>query len=163
MSGAKIVNQGDLIAAAQKRNPSKVSPDSWITLSKYYIGFLDEGLTELVEDLPYFHSACVDPRELSVSLKYCKLVASEPAFKACPQLRHYLATSQYTKDKAMPSTTGPATAQLLEPLAMASWAKKADLAHGVGAHDPGDKSCAPADLGLHLGTKGRSSGDDRAR
>ena len=126
-SGAKTVNQGDLIAAAQKRNPSKISPDSWMTLSKYYIGFLDEGMTELVEDLSYFHSACVDPRELSVSLKYFKLVASEPAFKACPQLRHYLVTSQYTKEKAMPSTTGPATAQFLEPLAITTWAKKSEL------------------------------------
>ena len=98
-----------------------------MALSKYYIGLLDEGLTELVEDLSYFHSAGVDPRELSVSLKYFKLVASEPAFKACPQLRHYLVTSQYTKEKAMSSTTGPATAQFLEPLAITTWAKKSEL------------------------------------
>ena len=126
-SGAKTVNQGDLIAAAQKRNPAKVGPESWMTLSKYYIGFLDEGLTDLVEDLSYFHSACVDPRELCVSLKYFKLVASEPAFKACPQLRHYLVTSQYTKEKALPSTTGPATAQFLESLALTTLAKKPEM------------------------------------
>ena len=85
-------------------------------MATYYIGFLDEGLVELIEDLAYFHSACVDPRELTVSLRFFDHVATEPQFKACPQLRHYLVTTQYTKEKAMSNSSGPATAQFLEPL-----------------------------------------------
>ena len=115
---------GDLIAAAQKRNPAKISPKSWTTYSKYYVGFLDNKFPDLVQHLWDFHSNKVDPRELAVSLAFYDLVASEPAFKQCPTLRHYLLTTQYTSEKSLTSSSGPNTANLLDAASLNSLAKK---------------------------------------
>ena len=125
-AGKGKVNMGDLISAAQKRNPSKISPSSWMTLSKYYIGFLENGVVDLVEDLGDFHSHCVDPRELTVSLRFFNSVVGEEAFKACPQLRHYLLTTQYTSEKVTASSSGPSVSGFLEHQNLTSLAKKSD-------------------------------------
>ena len=84
-----------------------------MTLSKYYIGFLENGVVDLVEDLGDFHSHCVDPRELTVSLRFFNAVVGEEAFKASPQLRHYLVTTQYTSEKVIASSSGPICVCLL--------------------------------------------------
>ena len=78
--GKSKVSVGDLVASAQKKNPAKVSPQTWMSLTKYYIGFLENGVADLLEDLAEFHSHCVDPRELTVSLKLFSLLATDEAF-----------------------------------------------------------------------------------
>ena len=76
------------------RNTAKTSLKTWTTFSKYYIGLLDNKVADLIRHLPDFHSSKVDPRELAVSLAFYDLVASEPASKQCPTLRHFLVTTQ---------------------------------------------------------------------
>ena len=124
--GKDKVSVGDLVASAQKKNPAKVSPQTWMSLTKYYIGFLENGVAELIEDLAEFHSYCVDPRELTVSLKLFNLMATEEAFKNCPQLRHYLILTQYTMEKVQASSTGPSISQFLETTQIINFAKKPD-------------------------------------
>ena len=65
-AGKTSVKQGDLVAAAQKRNPAKISPVTWLTLAKYYIGCLENNAVDLIDDLNEFHSNFVDPRALCV-------------------------------------------------------------------------------------------------
>jgi hypothetical protein len=48
------VTQGDLVACVSKRNPAKVSPHALMNLCKSYIGFLDNGVVDLVTDLVGF-------------------------------------------------------------------------------------------------------------
>ena len=72
---------GDLVAAAQKRNPAKISPTTWLTLEKYYIGFLENGVVGLIEDLHEYHNNTVDPRELCVSMPFFGLLDAEDALK----------------------------------------------------------------------------------
>ena len=124
--GASKVNLGDLVSASMKRNPAKISPQSWMGLAKYYIGFLENGVPDLVEDLSEYHSENVDPREISVSLKFYACITSEEAFKSCPQVRHFLVVSQYTNEKVMASSSGPAWSQFLEVSQITSFAKKPD-------------------------------------
>ena len=33
-----------------------MSPQTWMSLTKYYIGFLDNGVAELMEDLAEYHA-----------------------------------------------------------------------------------------------------------
>ena len=42
---------GDLAAHACRKNPAKIQITTWQTLSKYYIGFLENNVVELMEDL----------------------------------------------------------------------------------------------------------------
>ena len=67
-AGKDKVSLGDLVAAAQKRNPAKISPTTWLTLGKYYIGFLEKGVLDLIEDLHEYRRNTVDPRKLCVSI-----------------------------------------------------------------------------------------------
>jgi hypothetical protein len=124
--GTGHVSLGDLVSASQKRNPAKISPVSWMTLAKLYTGFLENGVADLVDDLMEYHSEHVDPRELTVSLKFFSAVSGEEAFKSCPQIRHYLITSQYTSEKVTASSSGPSVSQFLEITQIASFAKKRD-------------------------------------
>ena len=125
-NGKQKVQVGDLVAAAQKRNPAKITPLTWMTLVKYYVGFLENGVPELVEDLHEFHSECVDPRDLTVSTSWFSLITPEEALKKCPQVRHFLTTTQYTKDKVKMQGAGPAMSQFLEPAQVTAWCKKTD-------------------------------------
>ena len=124
--GKSTVAMGDLVAAAQKRNPAKISPTTWMTLSKYYIGFLVNGCVDLVEDLHEFHSDTIDPRELCVSISFFGAVESEEALKKCPHVRHHLVTTQYTVEKVKAQAGGPAMSQFIEISQIVSFCKKPD-------------------------------------
>ena len=125
-SGKGKVTQADLLLAAQKVNPVKISPETWLTMCKYFIGFLENDAIDLIEDLSYFHSACVDLRELTVPLKHFDRIATEVSFKSCPQVRHHLVATQYCLDKVASSCSGPGTSQFLEAAQVLSFAKKPD-------------------------------------
>ena len=45
------LTQWGLVACVSKRNPAKVSPRALMNLCKIYIGFLDNGVVDLVTDL----------------------------------------------------------------------------------------------------------------
>ena len=106
------------------RNPAKISPTSWTTYSKYYIGFLDNETPDMIQHLWDFHSTKVNPQELVVSLNFYDSVASEPAFKKCPTLRHYLLTTQYTSEKTLTQSSGANFAATLDSACLTSLAKK---------------------------------------
>ena len=124
--GRTQVSSGDLVSSAQKKNPAKISPTTWLTLAKYFIGFLENDLVALVDDLAEFHSEFVDPAEVKVSLSFLNLIAGEQAFKACPQLRHYLVTTQFCKDKLTASSSGPGVSNFLECAQILAFAKRTD-------------------------------------
>ena len=130
-AGKEKISMQDLVAAAQKKNPSKVSPTSWLTLSKYYIGFLENNCVDLLEDLTDFHSACVDPKQLCVSIAFYGALESEPALKKAPHLRLYLTSTQYTSEKVKTQAAGPAISQFLETSQLTSLFKKPDQINQV--------------------------------
>ena len=120
------MNIGDLVSSAQKKNPSSVSPTAWLTLTKYYIGFLENDCMDMLEDLSEFHSASVDPRQLCVSIAYYGALESEPALKKAPNLRLYLTSTQYTSEKVKTQAAGPAISQFLEASQLTCLFKKPD-------------------------------------
>ena len=63
------------------------------TLSKLFIGFLENGVPELSGDLVDFHSDTVDPKEITVSSGYISSVCSEEALSKCPHVRVHLIMS----------------------------------------------------------------------
>ena len=121
------VKQGDLLSAAIRRNPAKVSPDSMMTLCKLYIGFLENGCVQLVQDLVDFHSDKVDPKELTVSISFIQSIVSEEALSKCPHTRLHLLELQYTLEKVRVQSSGPAVGSFLEPSNITNLSKKADL------------------------------------
>ena len=121
------ITQGDLVAAAGRRNPAKISPHALTNLCKYYIGFLENGVVELVTDLVDFHSATVDPKELTVSTAFFMVLVSEEALSKCPQTRLYLVICQYTAEKTKVQAGGPSVSQFLEPSVITNLCKKPDL------------------------------------
>ena len=125
-TGASTVALHNLVSKAQRKNPAKISIGTWQTLSKFFVGFLENDQMGLVEDLTEYHSACVDPRDLTASTEFFKLIANEDAFKACPHLRCHLVLAQYTKEKVRASPSGPNVSQFLEHAQIASFAKKPD-------------------------------------
>ena len=128
-TGKDKVSLGDLVAAAQKRNPAKISPTTWLTLGKYYIGFLENGVVDLIEDLHEYHSNTVDPRELCVSMSFFGLLDAEPALKKCPQVRHYLVCTQYTNENEKAQVGGPSVSLFLENAQITALCKKPDVVH----------------------------------
>ena len=129
--GKDKVAVGDLVAHAQRRNPAKIMPQTWMSICKYYVSFLENDVVDLVDDLQEFHSANVDPLELSVPTTFFSLLTSEEALKKCPQVRHYLMTTQYTMEKVREQSSGPATAQFLESAQITSLCKKPDQLNQV--------------------------------
>ena len=126
-SGKETVTLGDLVASASRKNPAKIQITTWQTLSRFYIGFLENGVVELMDELSEFHSENVDPREVSVSMAFYQLLHSEEGLKKCPQVRHYLLLCQYTKDKLKASSGGgPGVSQFLEATQITSFLKKPD-------------------------------------
>ena len=81
-TGQQKVSLGDLVAHACRKNPAKIQVTTWQTLSKYYIGFLENNVVELMEDLHEFHSQNVDPSEVSVSMAFYQLLHSEESLKS---------------------------------------------------------------------------------
>ena len=85
-AGKDKVSLGDLVAAAQTRNPAKISPTTWLTLGKYYIGFLENGVLGLIEDLHEYHRNTVDPKELCASISFFGLLEAEGGLKSVLRL-----------------------------------------------------------------------------
>ena len=122
-AGKDKVVFGDLVAASQKRNPSKVAEVAWLKLTKHYIGFLENGVPELVDDLHEYHSTFVDPKDLCVSVNFFGCLDQEEALKKCPQVRHYLTTTQYTNEKTKAQAGDPSISQFLEAPQITSFCK----------------------------------------
>jgi len=87
------VTQGDLVACVSKRNPAKASPHALMNLCPFYIGFLDNGVVDVVTDLVEIHSHTVDPREITASTSFVQSLVSEEALPKCPQTRLFLVMS----------------------------------------------------------------------
>ena len=126
-AGKTKVPLADLIAGAQKRNPAKISAGTWLVMAKFYFGFLENDVVDLVDDLSDFHSTYIDPRELSVSITFYQFLEHEGALKNCPQLRLHLLTTQYTNEKIKLQGVGPAVSQFLETSQILGFLKKTDL------------------------------------
>ena len=120
---------GDLVAAAQKRTPAKISPTTWLILGKYYIGFLKNGVVDLIEDLQEYYSNTVDPRELCVSISFFALLEAEEPLRKCPQVRHYLVCTQYTNEKVKAQAGGPSVSLFLENSQITGFCKKPHLVY----------------------------------
>ena len=111
---AKITH-GGLMASAARRNPAKLSAATLQTLSKYFIGFLENGAVDLVEDLVDFHSFMVDPKELTASTTFFTTLTQEESLSKCPITRMSLVISQYCTEKIRTQAGGPAVSQFLVP------------------------------------------------
>ena len=112
--GKTKVNLGDLVAAAMKWRPSKLSSGTWFGLARYYIGFLENGVLDLIDDLREFNTNSVDPRQICASISFSEVIANEPALKMCPQVQHYLVCTKYTKEKVRAQAQGAPKAEFLE-------------------------------------------------
>ena len=108
------VSQGDIVAAAMKRNPARISPRTIMVLTKFYIGFLENGMTHLITELADFHAHTVDPKELCVSISFFELLVNEEALKKCPETRMALLYTQYTSEKVRFQAGGPSVSAFLE-------------------------------------------------
>ena len=125
--GVEKVKKADLVATATRKNPTKVTPTTWLTLAQYYIGFMENDALELIEDLTDFHSASVDPKALRVSTAFFGLVSGEGAFLKCPHVRHHLVLMQYCTEKTKDAGSCDAPiSQFLESAQVLNFAKKPD-------------------------------------
>ena len=121
------VKQADLMAAAVRRNPAKVSSKSMITLCQLYIGFLSNGVVDLVTELIDYHSDHVDPKELAMSIQFISSVCAEEALSKCPHVRLGLLQLQYNTEKTRANSSGPCFGAFLEPTNITSLCKKGDV------------------------------------
>ena len=62
------VSHGDLMSAVARKNPFKMSTVTLQTLCKFFVGFVENGAADLVEDLVDWHSCTVDPKALLTSM-----------------------------------------------------------------------------------------------
>ena len=83
-------------------------------LTNVYIGFLENGVPELVQELVDFHSDSVDPKELTMSTAWIENLVSEEPLQKCPHTCVALWVSQYTLDKVRHQTSGPDVAAFLD-------------------------------------------------
>ena len=125
--GANKVTQGDLVARAARRNAAKISPLSLQTLTKFYVGFLENGKLDLVDDLVDFHSTNVDPKELVVSTAFYQCLTSEPILQKCPYMRLSLVCTQYSTEKLRAQAGGASISCFLESTQIVTLCKKTDL------------------------------------
>ena len=107
-------NTGDLLSAATRRNPAKLSPKTMQVLARVYIGSLENGVPELVQELVDFHSETVDPQELTVSTAWIENLVSEEPLKKCPHTCVALWVCQNTFEKVHIQSSRPYVAALLE-------------------------------------------------
>ena len=125
-SGMKSVLPADLMAGAKRKNPAPVSDKLWKTLARYYLSYLHDKEADMIEDLADYHSEKVDPREVTVGEGFFAMMM-QGAFKGCPCLRHYLVATQYSKEKVLHQSTGPAIGHILDSELVTSFAKNADV------------------------------------
>ena len=108
------VTLANLVATTVRRNPAKVSSNAMQHLSKFYIGFLENGVVGLVQEVVDFHSQTVDPQEISVSIAFFQFLVSEEVLSPFPYTRMYLLLTQYTPEKVRVQAGGPGVCQFLE-------------------------------------------------
>ena len=120
------VSLADLVALCSRRNPAKISPRALTGLSKFYIGFLENSVENLIMDLVDFHSQQVDPQELTVSTSFFEILMSEEALGKCPYTRLALLLTQYTTEKTKVQAGGPSVSQFLESSVITGLCKKPD-------------------------------------
>lgn len=123
---SRKISQGDLVAAVARKNPAKVSPHTLTTLTKYYIGHLENETVYLVNELVDWHSANVDPGTLVVNPAFYQALVSEQELSKCPQFRHYCLQTQYTTEKVRQGANGPSSSNFLEVTQLAGLCKKPD-------------------------------------
>ena len=121
------VKREDLVAASVRRNPVKVKPYSMTNLCQLYIGFLTNGVVDLVTELIDYHSEHVDPKELTMSIQFINSVCAEDALSKCPHVRLGLLQLQYNTEKTRANSSGPSFAAFLEPTNITSLCKKGDV------------------------------------
>ena len=121
------MSQGDLMAAVTRRTPAKLSPVAIQSLTKFYIGFLENDCLDLVGDLVDFHAHHVDPKELCVSTSFIQSLVSEQSLVKCPYIRMYLVCTQYTTEKVKVQAGGPSVSMFLEPSIIGALCKKPDV------------------------------------
>ena len=123
------VSHGDLMSAVARKNPSKMSTLTLQTLCKFFVGFVENGAADLVEDLVDWHSCTVDPKALTVSTSYFTTLAQEEALRTCPHVRMYLVVTQYCEEKARSQAAGPSVSQFIEAGSILSLCRKTDMLH----------------------------------
>ena len=115
------------MSTAMRSNPVKLSTKTTQVLTKVYIGFLENGVPELMQELVDFHSDSVDPKFLTVSTNWIEDLLSEEPLQKCPHTCLALWLSQYTHDKVRHQSTGPDVAAFIEPANLLSLCKKTEL------------------------------------
>ena len=103
-----------------------MSPLALQNLCKFYIGFLENGVVDLVSDLVDFHAHSVDPKELTISTSLFQTLVSEEALSMCSFSRLYLAITQYTTEKLRAQAGGPSVSQFLDIGQILGLCKKPD-------------------------------------
>ena len=123
----KKLTMGDLVALTVRRSPAKVSTTALQALAKLYIGFLENSVVSLVEEIVDFHCQTVGPKEVTVSTSFVSVLVSEEPLNKCPYTRAYLLLTQYTNEKLRTQVGGPGVSQLIETSLVTSLCKKPDL------------------------------------
>ena len=83
-------------------------------LTKVYIGFLENGVPELVQELVDFHSETIGPKQITVSTAWIEHLVSEEPLQKCPHTCVALWECQYTLEKVRSQSSGPSVAAFLE-------------------------------------------------
>ena len=103
-------------------------------LDRFYIGFLDHGVVDIVTESVDLHSHSVDPRELAVSTSFFQSLMSEDALSKCPQTRLYLVMTQYTMEKTRAQAGGPSVAPFLDTSQILGLCRKPDILKTIEAN-----------------------------
>ena len=118
---------GEIISKVSSRTPAKIGGATIDGLARYYMMHLKEGTTYLAEELQDFHSAKVNPRELTVPVSLFEVLAKEKGFVSMPLVRHYIVLSSYTLDgKTRQQTGGPSASLMFETKVLQGLANKLD-------------------------------------
>ena len=98
-----------------------------MTLCQLYIGFLSNGVVDLVTELIDYHSEHVEPKELTTSIQFISSVCNEEALSKCPHVCLGLIQLQHTNEKTRANSSGPSFGAFLDPGNITSLCKKGDV------------------------------------
>ena len=96
-------------------------------LAKLYIGFPENEIVSLVDEIVDFHCQHLDPNEVTVSIAFIQLLESEEALKKRPCFRASVLQTQYTNEKVRGSAGAPGVSQFIEPSSVIGLCRKPDL------------------------------------
>ena len=97
-----------------------------MNLCMFYIGFLENGVVDLIGGLVDFHSQTVDPKELTVSATFFANLVTEQILEKCPHTRLHIVMTQYTSEKTRLQAGGPSVSQFIDPPVITALCKKPD-------------------------------------